>query len=252
MERERVFVWRKQYGACGGGSIDRRMFFGYGLGHMHESKTGTESMTYTPWHERLLRVTAALYRVTGLLPAAEPLRTMLRKHANEVLARCVGEMRGAARGSAELETKIETLLDFLVVARTLPEVKAENFLVLEREYRACITVWAREMKAYGGGERERGAERYHGSTDPALKKDAVIPERRVSELPKGKGTSERQRAILERLAQTQRVKVSDFYEIFRGISPKTIQRDLQDLVSQNVIRKEGEKRWTVYTLVGIS
>jgi len=46
-------------------------------------------------------------------------------------------------------------------------------------------------------------------------------------------------------------KISDFHSFFGDISSKTIQRDLQDLVSKSVLKKEGEKRWTVYSINGV-
>src|SRR3989338_5079858 len=207
---------------------------------MYESNIGD-------WTVRFLRVTAALYRVTGLLPAGEPLRTTLRKHANDVLAGCIAESHGVMHGSAGLESKIETLLGFITVAHTLPEVKQENFFVLEREYRASVAEWARELKTRAGREQQAVHATHQAPANhvPAL---AENPPQEPAREPasKGKAANERHRAILERLAQTPRVKVSDFYEIFQGISPKTIQRDLQELVSKNVIKKEGEKRWTIY------
>ena len=63
------------------------------------------------------------------------------------------------------------------------------------------------------------------------------------------GVNERQKVILGQVAEKQLVKVSDFYELFRGMSTKTIQRDLQDLVLKRLLKKDGEKRWTVYSMV---
>ncbi|TSD04501.1 MAG: hypothetical protein Greene071436_129 [Parcubacteria group bacterium Greene0714_36] len=207
------------------------------------------------WSERLLLVTAALYRVTGLLPAGEPLRTALREHANEVLAGCIGEMYGVGDVSPGLESKIEILRGFIVIARTLSEVKQENFFVLEREYRSIMGAlrdqhhFPREEKTRAnGGQGSESVKRPMQSDIP----HTLSPKRSVAStpvrgpLPESREPNERQRAILERLAKTDTVKVSDFYEIFQGVSPKTIQRDLQDLVSKSVIKKEGEKRWTVY------
>ena len=209
-------------------------------------------------NERLLRVTAALYRVTGLLPEGEPLRTTLRERANDVLAGCIAESHGVAGGSAGLKSKIETLLGFIAVARTLPDVRQENFFVLEREYRASLATWRwerrsqrEEMKgSIHRGQQEVPAKHEESSVSsmPSLAEEQSREPVREA-VPKGAVARERQRAILERLAKTDRVKVSDFYDIFQGISPKTIQRDLQDLVSRNVIKKEGEKRWTVYTRI---
>lgn len=60
--------------------------------------------------------------------------------------------------------------------------------------------------------------------------------------------NERQKKIVEHLKDRDQAKISDFYSFFNDISSKTIQRDLQDLVSRNMLKKEGEKRWTVYSL----
>lgn len=64
--------------------------------------------------------------------------------------------------------------------------------------------------------------------------------------------NERQEAILEHLKQTQQAKISDFYSFFNNISSKTIQRDLQGLVAKNLLKKEGEKRWTIYSLKNLN
>ena len=66
--------------------------------------------------------------------------------------------------------------------------------------------------------------------------------------PIQKDLNERQMVILEHFKNSKHAKVSDFSPVFNGISTKTIQRDLQDLVGRNVLKKEGEKRWTMYSL----
>lgn len=201
------------------------------------------------WNEYLLLATTALYRVTKLLPVDEPLRTALREYANRVLAGRMAEMHGAARGSSVIESDIEALLGFIAVARTLPEVKRENFLVLEREYRALRVVWAQETKAeMGRVQREEDPLRAARADHGLLRKERRVPSRVGIVSVKSDVARERQREILERLAKTSQAKISDFYEIFHGVSPKTIQRDLQDLVARNAVKKEGERRWTVYTL----
>lgn len=60
--------------------------------------------------------------------------------------------------------------------------------------------------------------------------------------------NERQKKILEHMRDVPEAKISDFYSVFSEISSKTIQRDLQDLVVRNVLKKEGDKRWTIYSL----
>ncbi len=47
----------------------------------------------------------------------------------------------------------------------------------------------------------------------------------------------------------KKARLGDLHTLFGDVSSKTIQRDLFDLVSRNILRKEGEKRWTTYFLV---
>ena len=83
-------------------------------------------------------------------------------------------------------------------------------------------------------------------TEPSLPSLPVKPDGARAGRNAGTEMSDRQRAILDRVREIGKVKVSDFYEAFRGISAKTVQRDLQELVARNLLRKEGEKRWTIY------
>lgn len=61
--------------------------------------------------------------------------------------------------------------------------------------------------------------------------------------------NDRQKKIIEYIQQKNRAKISDFFSVFGDISSKTIQRDLQNLVERNMLKKEGAKRWTVYSLL---
>lgn len=58
----------------------------------------------------------------------------------------------------------------------------------------------------------------------------------------------RQQIILEYLKHAKEAKISDLFSSFSGISTKTIQRDLQNLVDRHIIKKEGEKKGTIYAL----
>ncbi|OGZ97018.1 MAG: hypothetical protein A2847_02780 [Candidatus Sungbacteria bacterium RIFCSPHIGHO2_01_FULL_50_25] len=66
----------------------------------------------------------------------------------------------------------------------------------------------------------------------------------------GKGpVSERQKTIIGHLQKgDKKAKLGDIHALFSGVSSKTIQRDLQDLVSRKMLGREGEKRWTTYFL----
>lgn len=52
--------------------------------------------------------------------------------------------------------------------------------------------------------------------------------------------------ILEFIRKQGRVSIKDITHVIRGCSEKTVQRELLSLIRQGLIRKEGERRWSVY------
>ncbi|OYV25744.1 MAG: hypothetical protein B7W98_03655, partial [Parcubacteria group bacterium 20-58-5] len=60
--------------------------------------------------------------------------------------------------------------------------------------------------------------------------------------------SSRKDSILSVIKDKGEAGIKDISTRVRGVSEKTIQRELQTLVSQGVLLKKGERRWSVYTL----
>lgn len=59
----------------------------------------------------------------------------------------------------------------------------------------------------------------------------------------------RKNVILRLAKEKGDINVKDVTEVIPGLSEKTIQRELVTLVKNNVLKKEGEKRWSRYSLV---
>lgn len=59
---------------------------------------------------------------------------------------------------------------------------------------------------------------------------------------------DRREAILSVIKDKQRASIKDISTLIRNVSEKTIQRELIALISSGVIVKEGERRWSVYSL----
>ena len=55
-------------------------------------------------------------------------------------------------------------------------------------------------------------------------------------------------AILDLLKSGNHLTISDFLQSIKGCSAKTIQRELLELVVQGIIKKEGERRWSRYSI----
>ena len=197
--------------------------------------------------EHAVLVTTALYRVTDLWHHDEPLRRDMREKANEIFQMIL-------EGAYD-EVSARVLLGYLRVAEGVGRVNRVNFLVLEREYTDMFErVAGMAVRAEPSHEARDPAARAPVSFAGAPAKEKIFlkePAGHNISIPIPDEINERQRAIIERLRESGMVKISDFFETFGDISSKTIQRDLQDLVARNLIRKTGDKRWTMYMLAEV-
>lgn len=62
------------------------------------------------------------------------------------------------------------------------------------------------------------------------------------------GGSARQTSILSLIKDKGAVSIKDITAVVRGVSDKTIQRELQGLIDAGRLIKKGERRWSTYSL----
>lgn len=227
-------------------------------------KSMLESKITKELHRRIFELTLALYRVTDFFPQGEVLRKNLREKANEIFGGVTeyGYSPDFEREATSIIAKIHTIKGYLGLARSLRFVKPINITVLEREYDFLADFFNRELDVVKKAT-ENKQEEIITPTQTTNNESQPVRESEKEELPtweefatkedKGltpisESINERQHKILEHLKQSQQAKISDFVPHFAGISTKTIQRDLQDLVIKDILRKEGEKRWTTYSI----
>lgn len=61
-----------------------------------------------------------------------------------------------------------------------------------------------------------------------------------------KGQSERVTLILSTIRKNKQASIKDIAAVVKGCSEKTIQRELGSLIEQGLVRKVGERRWSLY------
>ncbi|OGZ45499.1 MAG: hypothetical protein A3C84_04385 [Candidatus Ryanbacteria bacterium RIFCSPHIGHO2_02_FULL_48_12] len=241
--------------------------------------------------DHILRITAALYRVTDLFHDEEPLKWSLRKNAMEIvdfLPEGEGEQaRRQWKGAERAVNLIRSIQQKLALAEAGGFVSKLNFEVIAREYALILG----HLESAQGSRETNIFEEVSLSLPPAPElhdvsakqatRDAVIPQEgqvsgirtdfakktptvsshmqkfRVGEDGKTNNghmsISERQERILRELASGGWLGVSSFMPLFKGdFSEKTIQRDLNNLVMRGVLKAEGEKRWRRYALLKVS
>lgn len=257
-----------------------KFYFSYILAVMFDLHSSSQDSL----REHALNVTTALYRVTDYFPKSEILRNDLRAKANEIF-QWVSEYSINTQHDASVEFltgKIGTIKGYLKIARTLEYVRAVNFAVLEREYDLIVEFLEDEKAQYAQGksahedinnqehgfflypQAKRDAKGLNSKEEGGMYKDSVLykigegKEREINQetRPLDGGfhrntdgvLNERQKIIMDRLVKSGQGKISDFYTSLKGVSSKTVQRDLQNLVDKEILKKEGEKRWTVYSI----
>jgi len=59
---------------------------------------------------------------------------------------------------------------------------------------------------------------------------------------------DRRGAIMSVIRDKERASIKDISTLIRDVSEKTIQRELTALITEGVVNKEGERRWSMYSL----
>lgn len=59
---------------------------------------------------------------------------------------------------------------------------------------------------------------------------------------------DRRNAVIAVIREKRQVSIKDISTHIRGVSEKTIQRELAMLISEGVVEKHGERRWSIYSL----
>lgn len=197
---------------------------------------------------KIFELTLALYRVTDFFPPGEALRKHLREKANDIFGRVseYGYSEDPQQEAVVILGRIESVKGYLGIARSLRFIRPINLTVLEREYEALTDFFSRELEEPKTPlEKEEVPAK---TTQPEVKKELPTWDEFASKRGDSNAINDRQKKILDHIKQVNQAKISDFFTVFGDISSKTIQRDLQDLVARSVLKKEGEKRWTIYSL----
>lgn len=230
-------------------------------------------------HRKIFELTLALYRVTDFFPQGEALKRSLREKANEIFSDVTeyDYAGGRGQGALFLLAKVETMKGYLSVARSMKFVRQINLVILEREYeflehflRGELEYMKDDSQMKMGNapadsshllrdhDRNQGGYTDEEASVQALQKATAEPTALPKKnLPKtGIRTSvdneaqmtDRQKKIFDYVGKASRAKISDLHALLAGVSIKTVQRDLHDLVQKNILRQSGQKRWTIYSL----
>lgn len=178
---------------------------------------------------KALAAAEAIYRITDL-PSFDPaLKSILRKQGTEILGGITGIALFTEVRRAEERERLAALIaateEIIRFAESRGFIAAGNAARIVSAYQA-----ANECLSMLGRANEVGS--------PAgLSPDGPF------------APNERQKKILTYIAGNGRAQLGDIRQIFGdAYSEKTLQRDLWHLVSMGKIQRQGDNRWTIYSL----
>ena len=174
----------------------------------------------------IIKLTLALYRVTELFPAKEPLKFFLREKADEILADFVCGERKSKFSESILED-IEILQNYFKIAEKQNWVDEKNFLVLEREY-VKISRWVKEPKELKESKKGKTQEKMS--------------------LMEENYDNKRREKILEILRKKRKAQTGEFEKFFPEVTKRTLRRDFQYLLDKRLVKRVGNANRTFYKL----
>lgn len=227
------------------------------------------------------KIALALYLVTDHLPESEPIRTTLRLLANEMLRSSI-QVTGTYLVSGSDERMVGHLYEsitFLHIAGTAKLISASNVALLIDEIERLtkdITSY-REASQQGTSLRrsffvventQRDAVLYKGhkgqvDTKMSFTKKvttagtAAANDVATSAMQQNIQTATkthrpiqdtRTEKIIAVIREKGQVTIKDVAAAAPGVSDKTIQRELQKLVTAGILKRSGERRWSTYSI----
>lgn len=208
------------------------------------------------------RFVVALYLVTNLFNDHESLKWTLRNEGTCLLKAVVDTVQSSKEPGRVILTNI---IAHLLSLRSLIDISfgaslisGMNFSILAEELEMLLSA-AREVEAVDGLDNHGtfSTHFFHLATEQSSRVRKQSDERTSFGKIKDKsvlikdisGTARSRREIVISLLKNKpHLTIKDFSGVINNCSEKTIQRELLRLVSEGVLKKEGERRWSTYSL----
>jgi hypothetical protein len=215
------------------------------------------------------KIVAAIYLVTNLIKDTEPMKWELRELAVELLSASLALNRS---DSVDKNASVQSILSATLELVTDIGVSRLSGLISEMN----ASILSREIEIIADALRERvvrdTARAGYVLSDSFFKTDESLPTPESSKSDQSGGSADkrhdkhndrnnlvnkqtvkdkkgsRQAAILSLLGKKSGLTIKDFTNVVPGVSEKTIQRELTELVEKGVVTKEGDRRWSKYSL----
>jgi hypothetical protein len=224
------------------------------------------------------KITAALYLVSGLLKDDEPMKWELRDHGMELMSSSfIASSNVPGDKSSVIQSLFSSALEtisLLNVARISNLISEMNHALLVREIDNVVAMlrdrlaesaenagyvlsenFFKTPNLFSSGFRFDGKSGFVGGREQEIRNPKS--ETRNNDLKSSSNVghsstqvkkSQRQEQIINVLKGQSNLTIKDFSKVIKDCSEKTIQRELIELVEKGIVKKEGERRWSRYSL----
>ncbi|MEK6706664.1 MAG: DeoR family transcriptional regulator [Bdellovibrionota bacterium] len=191
-----------------------------------------------------IKLTIGVYKVSELFPKREPLKFLLRKKADEVLADWVAtQFSGRVKALERVIQQIAVLQVYCQIAESQNWVKPENFWLLRTEYLA-IEEQVKQMLAVGNGVQQQANNQ--PKLVPAQPTKPKVA--KIKTAPDFSGLKDRHKKIIQVLRQKASAQIRDFNKVLPEVTKRTLRRDLDFLLQQGLVARFGDKSKTQYKI----
>ena len=196
------------------------------------------------------KLASAMYLLTSFFEDKEPMKWRLRELVGKLLT-------GGSVHGVVLE-----ITSLLHVAKNAGLISDTNFNIVEKEFSTLATQtltigeMLKEDKVLEKSPEEK-ATTVIGEKPNLYLSSSVITSRPTKDKPAREAAQNglvaekkngRQGTILTLLKRKGQIMIKDITPLIAGVSEKTIQRELLSMVSNGLLKKEGGKRWSRYSL----
>jgi len=220
------------------------------------------NLSFSYDYKKSEKLTAAVHIVTGSINVQEPICRLLRDKALSAFSKIIALGTVGKKGTIDVDktrSSIVEVVSILGVAHRSGYISETNYSLLEGEYLdlgVFIEKNAERLTQEKTLSHESLSVPYTETITKipsAIYKGQLKTEKRqeeghISKINEVKH-EERRETIMALLRENGKITVKDISHIVTNCSEKTLQRELSSMVKNGILKKEGERRWSQYSLV---
>lgn len=223
-------------------------------------------------YKKTEKIAAAVYLVTNIISDTEPLRGSLRTIVLDLNTKIVGlkYIPGSATVHEEIKSVVLEVSSLFEIGVRSGIISPMNWSIIKFELEGVLEIIEQRMK---------GSARFDYPLSNFFQSNEFLPERGYRTIKDNKQTDvfynssstnvqktplqtrmdkkdntgtrdERRQKIISMLKAKDNLTIKDFSSVITDCSEKTVQRILLAMVAEGVLKKEGERRWSTYSLNG--